>query len=252
MVLFKPTGNNTRSSLTEIRFSLKLRKPSYKSVHVSSDGVAAAPSILCIPPPQQPQEGLERPGRAAVVELPIPASTPLFTASLLPLSFAQSRRDIRERKEGFEMGRDAIPFAVRTQALLPLNVAFAREDIRRRHEGFEAPDDASDASPHAPIATPALSRRLSVSVSHPSFCTRGSTPSVYSHSIRSWNDLSGLEHPSVTHASGSFDSLVAAYANKTGDLQDDEACLERILASGSMSSFDEESFIRMAETCVDW
>ncbi|KAI0646372.1 hypothetical protein C8Q79DRAFT_926350 [Trametes meyenii] len=255
MVLFKSTSNNTRSSLTEIRFSLKIRKPSSKSTRTATDGISGIPSVCCIPPHEDTNDS----GRASVVGISAAATPPLFTSSLLPLSLAQSRKDIRERKEGFEMSQDTIPFAIRTQTLLPLNVAFAREDIRRRHEGYEAPADASDASPHRPIAAletsdvlALVSTRLSVSVSQPSFHSRGSTLSVYSHNTRSWNDLSGLEHSSDIHALGSFDSLVAAYANKTGDSQNDEAGLGRVLASGSTSSFDEESFMRMAEACVDW
>ena len=31
------------------------------------------------------------------------------------------------------------PFVLRTQTLVPLSVAYSRDDIRRRNEGFEAP-----------------------------------------------------------------------------------------------------------------
>ena len=80
------------------------------------------------------------------------SSLSLPTNGLIRLSFAQRRRDIRWRKEGFEMSanatEDPTPFALRTQTLVPLSVAYSRDDIRRRDEAFEAP--LSHGQPHGP------------------------------------------------------------------------------------------------------
>lgn len=183
-----------------------------------------------------------------------------LTASLLPLSFAQQRRDIRERQEGFEMRGDPTPFAVRSQTLLPLDVAFARDDIRRRHEEFEthispdsAPAPAMDALNHfsrvfrtGPMSPPGS---LNISAPHRSHPAGSSPSSVYSQS-RSWIDLS-IPDDSISSAdSHSFASLVAAYSSRsvTSDhFEPDEA-----RSFPSTSSFDEESFMRIAETSLGW
>ncbi|KAI0635240.1 hypothetical protein C8Q77DRAFT_691264 [Trametes polyzona] len=135
-----PATGNRRSSRLPLRLSFKPRKTSPKlatgnpasekrripNVHYATPTPPIGSSADFMPniPMKPPCTPIK--------------STPL-TASLVPLDFAQRRRDIRERKEGFEMLKDRTPFAVRTQNLLPLDVAFARDDIRRRGEHFEAP-----------------------------------------------------------------------------------------------------------------
>lgn len=59
--------------------------------------------------------------------------------ALIPLSFAQSRRDIRTRNEGFEMKSNVSQSLTPSLShnLIPLQTAQAREDIRCRREGFE-------------------------------------------------------------------------------------------------------------------
>ena len=52
------------------------------------------------------------------------------------------------------------PFALRTQTLVPLSVAYSRDDIRRRNEGFEAPavytqpNELEDMVSNVRISTP--------------------------------------------------------------------------------------------------
>ena len=183
-----------------------------------------------------------------------------LTASLLPLSFAQQRRDIRERQEGFEMRGDPTPFAVRSQTLLPLNVAFARDDIRRRHEGFESRISPQSArplttdAPNQPSRVHSPSPRspagpLSTSTSHYSHLTGYSTPSVYSQS-RSWNDISIANNTISSVDSHSFASLVAAYSSRS--VSSDHLEPEDARSFPSTSSIDEESFMRIAETSLGW
>ncbi|KAI0826543.1 hypothetical protein BC628DRAFT_1320016 [Trametes gibbosa] len=195
--------------------------------------------------------------------LPVPP-----TVSFLPLSFAQSRRDIRERKEGFEMERNSTPFAIRAHSLIPLDVAFARDDIRRRYIGSESPttltsspsplnhDDTAaagwkDSISNSPMRTPLKPMFFVPATSPNSGSPAPSTPSVYSPS-RSWIDMS-KEDSSGGNAdiSWSYDSLVAVYSKENG-YSDDEGSGEKMLASLSSDSFDEASFIRMAEDCLGW
>ncbi|PIL27579.1 hypothetical protein GSI_10730 [Ganoderma sinense ZZ0214-1] len=92
------------------------------------------------------------------------SSLSLPTNGLIRLSFAQCRRDIRWRQEGFEMSanasEDPTPFALRTQTLVPLSVAYSRDDIRRRNEAFEAPavyvqpDEFKDVASNVRVSTP--------------------------------------------------------------------------------------------------
>lgn len=55
---------------------------------------------------------------------------------------------------------DLIPFALRSQTLVPLSVAFSRDDIRRRNEAFEAvldcvrPNEVRGADSGAKISPP--------------------------------------------------------------------------------------------------
>ncbi|KAM5533882.1 hypothetical protein V8D89_012422 [Ganoderma adspersum] len=97
------------------------------------------------------------------------SSLSLPTNGLIRLSFAQCRRDIRWRKEGFEMSanatEDPTPFALRTQTLVPLSVAYSRDDIRRRDEAFEAPP--SHVQPNGPgLKDGVLNMRLSTPPQH--------------------------------------------------------------------------------------
>ncbi|KAI1798137.1 hypothetical protein LXA43DRAFT_1088274 [Ganoderma leucocontextum] len=126
----------------------------------------------------------------------------LPTNSLIRLSFAQCRRDIRWRKEGFEMSanatEDTTPFALRSHTLVPLSVAYSRDDIRRRNEAFEAaPDhvqpnevqeDAQVSTPPQRVAGPMEPPpRNEVLTLPPTTCSRNSTYStfgpIYSRSI---------------------------------------------------------------------
>ncbi|OJT01742.1 hypothetical protein TRAPUB_7798 [Trametes pubescens] len=205
---------------------------------------------------------------------PVKVPSPLI-ASLVPLPFAQQRRDIRERREGFEMsGGSPTPFAIRAQTLLPLNVAFEREDIRRRHERFESPKTISHTSilSTTPVAgadtfglglglspdrTARRSAALSISASHPQAghsCSIDSAPSIYSPT-RNYIDPSAIDQSTAAEESWSYDSLVAVYSSENScsdDCSGDAGNVQMMLENLTSSSFDEESFIRMAEDCVGW
>ncbi len=130
----------------------------------------------------------------------------LPTHGLIRLSFAQRRRDIRWRQEGFEMfanaTEDPTPFALRYHTLVPLSVAYSRDDIRRRNEAFEAPPDhippneVREVVSEQQVSTPPLERHTGPKEpSHneatlappPNPCSRNSTFStfgpIYSRSI---------------------------------------------------------------------
>ncbi|KAI0777748.1 hypothetical protein BD413DRAFT_640441 [Trametes elegans] len=208
------------------------------------------------------------PPKASFHGLSIQPSSSLTHCSLIPLSFAQRRRDIRHRREGFETGGPPTPFAVRTHTLLPLDVAYAREDIRRREEAFELrvvahalaadPDARGDGcSRGAAVALahpppPSTPRMLSCSGSRLGLQASPSSPSVYSP------DGEEATSPVVLEPSWSFDSLVAVYTNRScygdDDLDDSggERSCSHVAVSGSAVSFDEDSFMRMAERDLGW
>lgn len=247
------------------RFSFKLRRKVSKPVPgkpTSEEGRVFDDLLASL---QQHTSDAEEPA-----DEPVQVATSPLIASLLPLTFAQSRRDIRERREGFEMGGGPpTPFAIRAQTLLPLDIAFEREDIRRRHEPFESPKTLTRAgilstTPLAHTETPVLgfglspdrtTRRsavLSTSASHPGpdrVCSIASAPSVYSPS-RSCIDPSAIDLSGAAEESWSYDSLVAVYSENS--CSDDASSVHMILENLTSSSFDEESFIRMAEDCVGW
>ncbi|KAH9852562.1 hypothetical protein C2E23DRAFT_188367 [Lenzites betulinus] len=239
-------------------FSIKLRKISAKLALVAS-----VPEKRRITGPIQPISTVPTLSQGTLdlndltsthTSVPLPP-----TVSLLPLSFAQRRRDIRERKEGFEMEKNPTPFAVRTQPLIPLDVAFTRNDIRRRHVEAEAPSSLGHDNSAAlrgsmselPTWTPRTPVLSMPTTSPDSGSPAQSTPSAYSQS-RSWIDPS---HRASTTGSAdmswSYDSLVAVYSNGNG-MSDEEDGAEKFLADHSSSSFDEASFMRMAEDCLGW
>ncbi|KAI9063565.1 hypothetical protein FKP32DRAFT_1676277 [Trametes sanguinea] len=179
----------------------------------------------------------------------------LLTTSLLPLSYAQRRRDIRERREGFEMSGDPTPFAIRSQALLPLDVAFTRDDIRRRHEGFEAnPAPASlntssgdDITGRADLSTASILSPTSLS-SVPSCHSTAS--SIYSRYYELPGTSSGAESPGPCADAHPSQSSVDVHSD--GSVYSECDCGSYKTSLISTSSFDEESFIRMAETSLGW
>lgn len=265
----RPSAGNLATNPTLLvqartRFSFKLRRKVSKPVPgkpTSEEGRVFDDLLASL---QQHASDAEGPS-----DEPVQAISPLI-ASLLPLPFAQRRRDIRERREGFEMGGGPpTPFAIRAQTLLPLDIAFEREDIRRRHERFESPKILTRASilsttPLAHTETPVLgfglspdritrtSPALSTSASHPGpgrVCSIASTPSVYSPS-RSCIEPSAIDPSGAAEESWSYDSLVAVYSENS--CSDDASSVHMILENLTSSSFDEESFIRMAEDCVGW
>ncbi|KAI0372024.1 hypothetical protein BV20DRAFT_137903 [Pilatotrama ljubarskyi] len=251
-----PLAPRLLSRISEARFSLKLRKSTFRLAQNASTAGKEHPirQATC---PSQPQEDVTC-GIVTSASLGPVQPISSLTSSLLPLSFAQSRRDIRERKEGFEMSTssDPIPFALRTQTLLPLDVAYSREDIRRRHEQFEVGGVLDDTYERRQRVLNAQSPRTppATSTSQPSFQTGESSPSVYSQS-RSWIDLSALRNSALLDESMSFESLVAVYSSRSllaESLAADASSPRRILASASSSSFDEESFMRMAEGLLGW
>ncbi|KAI0360606.1 hypothetical protein OH77DRAFT_1418586 [Trametes cingulata] len=249
------------SRLSEARFSFKLRKSSSRLLHATLLSQKEHSLGATVNRPQERQEEATCRTATSTASLgivrPISSLTSSLTSSLLPLSFAQSRRDIRERKEGFEMSRsaDPIPFAIRTQTLLPLDIAYAREDIRRRDEQFQSTHTLDNIHERRTLFPDADAPRTpTTSVSHPSVLTGESSPSVYSQS-RSWIDLSALDDSAAIEDSLSFESLVAVYSSRSlqAEAQNaDASSPRRILASASSGSFDEESFMRMAESVLGW
>ena len=123
--------------------------------------------------------------------------------ALIPLSFAQSRRDIRTRNEGFEMKRD-VPQSLTpslSHNLIPLQTAQAREDIRCRREGFETWSSQrrlEDTSRHDDLPR-SVSTHFENSATTPWICTitdevpvssstisSSSTYSYYSCNVSDW------------------------------------------------------------------
>ncbi|KAI0711230.1 hypothetical protein C8Q76DRAFT_735760 [Earliella scabrosa] len=177
--------------------------------------------------------------------------SPQPTISLLRLSFAQCRKDIRWRKEGFEMAdsdAECIPFALRTHTLVPLDIAYARSDIRRRQEEYESRAVSLDVNPKQPRPPSTRISLLSTSLSCPTISNRSTLPSVYSHPSFRFSldddDLldeadSIIEVYEVYHALPLHDlGYMSGSDNTAADL--------------TSSSFDEDSFLRMAERSLDW
>ncbi|KAI0937581.1 hypothetical protein AcW1_001575 [Taiwanofungus camphoratus] len=176
---------------------------------------------------------------------------------LIPLSFAQRRNDIRRRIEGFEMAFEPefIPFALRTQTLIPLRDAHAREDIRRRGEGFEMAEAkrlarrmeaVSHEADHskAPRDTIADYEAAETSVH---LSATSTVPSIYSS--ESWKESASEHHGTKTEdaiqASPSA-NLVSVINGSPRDRNPGDGYSRRNAADLSTSSFDEESFLRMA------
>ncbi len=182
-----------------------------------------------------------------------PSPPPPPSIALVSLSFAQARKDIRWRQEGFEMASSdphPIPFALRTHMLVPLDIAYARDDIRRRTETFESRPLPVDADrPPGRTSYPMPPALLSPSPSYPTIHTYQSTlPSVYSQ--HSWN-----EDEETKGVEDTVTAVYEAYNNLTlHELGYGAASDEAVagLTSLRASSFDEESFLRMAEDSLGW
>lgn len=177
---------------------------------------------------------------------PLPTASlpsPLPAISLLRLSFAQSRKDIRWRKEGFEMtssDADNIPFALRTHTLVPLDIAYARNDIRRRDEAFESRIFPMDVvSPRKHIST--STSLLSASLSCPTIDDQMTLPSIYSLPSFTLDD-SILAVYEVYSALSLYELGYMVAAD----------CEVAVDVSAHSDTFDGESFLRMVERSLGW
>ncbi|OCH93316.1 hypothetical protein OBBRIDRAFT_832709 [Obba rivulosa] len=159
--------------------------------------------------------------------------TLLSRLQLIPLSSARSRTDIRRRREGFEMEHDP-PFAVQTQRLISLEEAQGRDDIRRRREAFEtvAPRDSLQ------IDTSKSTPRMGPTDGSIFFTAAASEPSVYSLRISlDGSTRSATLEDSFREVAEIRKALAEAAAGSAHSSEADES---------PNSSFDEESFLRMA------
>ncbi|KAI0711194.1 hypothetical protein C8T65DRAFT_727197 [Cerioporus squamosus] len=254
MAIFKTRVLHANPSLfADHRFPTN---PAYKNASVSQPRSVSAPTTTTDPVAWVPKgNGPRRDTHTHIplLDTPSPPPAPAASLALVSLSFAQSRKDIRWRKEGFEMASsdpDVIPFAIRTHTLVPLDIAYARDDIRRRTETFESRPLPISAN-HLPARTScsAAPTMPSSSPSRPTIHAYQSTlPSVYSQS--SWNE--------DEETKGAEDTVTAVYEVYNGltpyelgyGATSDEAVVG--MTSISLSSFDEASFLRMAEDSLGW
>ncbi|EMD31915.1 hypothetical protein CERSUDRAFT_99901 [Gelatoporia subvermispora B] len=165
-----------------------------------------------------------------------PGGTFLSHLSLIPLSSAQSRADIRRRDEGFEMKQEP-PFAVQTQNLISLGEAQAREEIRRRLKVFEAATSQERMEVDASADKPSCNEEAN---SIGSLTAAFSTPSVYSEEF-SWDE--NARNTTMENSFRELTELRKAYAGNLADTRDFAA---EENSQHSDSSFNEESFLRMA------
>ncbi|KAL7284140.1 hypothetical protein ACG7TL_001421 [Trametes sanguinea] len=237
------------------RFSRRIRRLTSKSAPLAPAPGRHLPSELF--DPLAPSDAISTGHPCNVDPAVLAEHVPtLLTTSLLPLSYAQRRRDIRERREGFEMNGDPTPFAIGSQALLPLDIAFTRDDIRRRHEGFEAkpspPILACSAGDDAPGCADLATSSVRSSACLSSFPSSHSTASsIYSRYYALPDAESpGAESPHPYAETCPSQSSVATHSD--GSIYSDCDCGSYKTSLISTSSFDEESFIRMAETSLGW
>ncbi|KZT10472.1 uncharacterized protein LAESUDRAFT_426636 [Laetiporus sulphureus 93-53] len=169
--------------------------------------------------------------------------------SLVSLTSAQCRNDIRRRVEGFEMARIDSASRTRDPQLIPLKDAFFRDDIRRRGEGFEqlAQVDTERVSrmgsdllegDEAVIFPWSADDSAPLNSPSPQLSATSTLPSVYSQGSWAGNfSDDGLPCSSEVVSQRVLERTVEGV---DGDVREAEAF------TSSGSSFDEESFLRMA------
>ncbi|OBZ78092.1 hypothetical protein A0H81_02340 [Grifola frondosa] len=270
-------GSSTFSNLlrTPLIPKLRTRGLDYRglrtTLHTSSSHVLLGSTSSSFQPPcilvpyTDPAPDLDlssyvnRPGAVRNRALSSGVTQALYTAlpvpdgymHLLPLSFAQRRTDIRDRKEGFEMASESSPFAVRTQTLIPLQDAFARDDIRRRGEGFEIADGRRYGVGAGVLCEP-MNSGTNIGIHDGSSLPSGANISAVStissfYSLGSWVEF-GFDYPEDVDFDFSHTTMFT-HDELTGvSVADDiSSCYhhpQELVTS--TSSFDEESFLRMA------
>lgn len=147
---------------------------------------------------------------------------------------------------------DAVPFAVRTHTLVPRDIAFARDDIRRRNEAFESRSLVAKTDSEATrVLPPTLSAVLS-----PSSPALGPAMRTYQSTLLSVYSQTSCDDENIPE--GIEDTVTAVYDLYNGftlyELGYGAASDEAVagLASICLSSFDEESFLRVAEHSLGW
>ena len=140
------------------------------------------------------------------------------------------------------------PFGVRPRSLVPLDVAFSRNDIRRRGEAFESQShaDLSYESEDWTTASPGA-RRMVTSASSPIAGSPWSTPtSLYSNPCSPALTGRPRLHQEVFPAAedAPWESSVDQHSFVTPEDVEWEVDVS--------DSFDEESFIRIAERSLGW
>lgn len=155
---------------------------------------------------------------------------------------------------------DNLPFAIRSQTMVPLSVAARRNDIRLRQEGFEmckSKPQLQKASFHSrtfPIEEIASisPARISVTISEPSIYSEGSFDPQLTRSDESYYDevTTSVSMSVLFEGSGYIDhslSILDEASDSVGELGD-SGDLDFLVED----TFNESSFLRIATTELDW
>ncbi|RPD65595.1 hypothetical protein L226DRAFT_609582 [Lentinus tigrinus ALCF2SS1-7] len=253
MAIFKARNRHANYSLfADLRFPTNLRgkdtsTPKPRSPSAPTTATTPLPRVSDCAPSCSDTPRRDAHAHTQLLGTTSLASAPTVSLALVSLPFAQCRKDIRWRKEGFEMASsdpDAVPFAIRTHTLVPLDTAYERDDIRRRNEAFESRSLSVNSNDQR-VSPPASPTVRPPSPPCPTIHNyQSALPSVYSR--YSWNDEVTKEEE---------DTVTAVYEVYRGltlfELGYGVASDEAVMGAASVS-FDEESFLRMAEDSLGW
>ena len=168
------------------------------------------------------------------------------------------RTKFRNHNQPAGAASDQLPFALQAQTMLPLSVAAQRDDIRLREEGFEMSGSTQQplmsASPHCITFPNSLENSVPVKSSSSLNVTR--EPSFHFQEPSSIQLTGGDEDhiskptsmmPNGSNANHSLGKLIGVTASlgELGGFGEDLDPLEE-------DSFNEESFLRMAAAELGW